>query len=161
MNTTSNGKKPAPCSIVVYGLYAKQKSGQVLIQWARLAMDAAFHLRCSYPRDYADPSRSGGIRLAPLRNVIVEHPLPAWIAPAAVLAIDHDRGLRPLEFAPGDGVITVKVDAVDAAGLLLVCPTQAMAAAFKQESRNAGKRRMPTLFLGGCSAMVLRFSLRW
>ena len=93
-------------------------------------------LRCTYPRDYADPSAAGGIRLAPLRNVVIEHPLPPWITPAAVLAIDHDRGLRPLEFAPGDGQITVKVDAVDAVTMLLVCPTLAMAATIQQQWRS-------------------------
>ena len=93
-------------------------------------------LRCTYPRDYAGRPLSGGIRLAPLRNVIVEQPLPPWITPAAVLAVDHDRGLRPLEFAPGDGQITVKIDAVDAVTTLLVCPTQSMAAGIKDQWRS-------------------------
>ena len=112
-------------------------------------------LRCTYPRDASDPSQAGGIRLAPLRNLVVVHPLPAWIQPAAVLAVDHDRGLRPLAFVPGDGQVTVKVDAVDAVTMLLVCPSRSMAATLKEQwqklsdVRSGGSSIQPSTVVDG------------
>jgi outer membrane protein assembly factor BamB len=80
-------------------------------------------LRCLYPRDFPRGESYGGIKLVPHRNVSIEHSLPSWIKPARVLVFDHERGLRECPFTVRNGQVQVQVDAVDAASLLLICPT--------------------------------------
>jgi hypothetical protein len=82
------------------------------------------HLRCLYPRDFPEGGNYGGVKLQPYRNFVITHPLPSWIKPAKVLAFDHDRGLRDLSFQALDGSIRIRIDALDTATTLLICPSE-------------------------------------
>jgi len=79
-------------------------------------------LRCLYPRDFPDGSSHGGIKLMPHRQVVISHPIPSWVRPAKAVAFDHDRGFRNVAFKAKGGKLAVKVDAIDAATLLLAAP---------------------------------------
>lgn len=97
----------------------------------------------AYPRDYADGSHSGGIQLRPLRDVAVAVPLPRDTV--RVLAFDHDRGVRSVPFGTGAAASEVRLDALDAAALLIACPT------VEQADAIASKLSRVPLSTGGSS----------
>lgn len=82
------------------------------------------HLRSLYPYDFGDTGRPGYTMLQPWRNILVEHALPRWIKPVAVYAYDIDRGLRQIPYATSGHSIQLYLDALDTAGLLLICPDE-------------------------------------
>lgn len=88
-------------------------------------------MRSVYPRDFPDGSSAGGTVIQPRRDVVIRHPLPAWITPHNVLAYDPDRGVREVPFQAGQGNLQVKLDALDAASLLLISTSPQMTAELK------------------------------
>lgn len=86
-------------------------------------------LRCTYPRDFADaPMASGGIRLEPQHDFSVDIPRPAWTNPRAVIAFDHDRGVRSLPFEVKDQVVVAHMDSLAATAILFTVNSSAVAA---------------------------------
>lgn len=84
-------------------------------------------LRCTYPRHFPDGSSWGGIELKPHRGVTVTPPLPPALGPIGrVLAFDHDRGFRDVPFRLEAGKLSLDVDAVDTATVLLAGAPEAI-----------------------------------
>ncbi len=81
-----------------------------------------------YPRDFLEGRRFGGIRLQPHRDVDIVHGIPSWIRPAQAWVVDHDRGVRQTVFTWKEGEVSVRLDALDTAALVALCPEAGPAA---------------------------------